>query len=417
MARMSETLRQVTEIVAVRGEGVYLYGEDGARYLDFSAGIAVASTGHCHPHVVEATQRQIATIIHAQTSIVVSKTLLRLCDELGRVLPDGFDRIFFGCSGSEANEGAIRLAKQATGRPNIVAFQGGFHGRSVGAASVTSSGTSARAGTGPLMPGVNFAPFPNPRRYGWPQAECTAFALKELDLLLEQLSNPDETAAFIVEPVQGEAGYIPGNRDFFQGLRERADQHGILLIFDEVQCGWGRTGQFWACEHFGVRPDILTMAKGMGSGFPISAVAAPHELMQRARPGSQGGTYVGNPVTCAAALATLEVIERENLVQNATDRGQELIEALRFGARDHRSIADVRGLGLMIGVEFCDPTGAPDGLAAARVQHEALSRGLLLVTCGPSRSVMRFAPPLVLTSDHVKEGVKVWAEALVAAGL
>jgi len=305
MPELSSQLKQATGVLAARGEGVHLFDEDGRRYLDFTAGIGVTSTGHCHPKVVEAAQRQVATLIHGQYTTVMHRPLLDLVDRLGEVLPTGLDRVFFATSGSEAVEAALRLSRQATARPNVVVFHGGFHGRTMAAASMTTSGTKFRSGFGPIMGGVVVAPFPNATHYGWSEQEATDFALRELDYLLQTVSPPNETAAFFIEPVLGEGGYVPANTRFLDGLRERADRHGILLVLDEVQTGWGRTGKFWGGDHFGVRPDVLVTAKGLASGFPLSGIAAPAEIMDKAWPGSQGGTYGANAVACVAAIATL----------------------------------------------------------------------------------------------------------------
>jgi 4-aminobutyrate aminotransferase len=413
MARLSPVLKQATPVRAVRGEGVYLYDADDRRYLDFTAGIGVVSTGHCHPRVVEAAQRQVATLIHGQYTTVMHEPLLALTERLGDVLPEGLDSVFYMNSGSEAVEAAVRLARHATGKPGIVTFSGGFHGRSMGAAALTTSGVKIRAGLGPLMPGVSVAPFPYAFRYGWSVPQAVDFALRELDYLLVTAAPAADTAAFIVEPVLGEGGYVPTPPEFLAGLRERADRHGILLITDEVQTGVGRTGRFWGHQHApGVTPDILITAKGIASGFPISAIAAPTELMAKAWPGSQGGTYGGNAVACAAALATLEVVREENLVDNAAEQGSRLLEGLRKVAADHPVIADVRGLGLMVGNEFCTPDGAPDAATAARAHAAAAERGLLLLTCGAHGNVVRMIPPLVVNSAQIEEGLALWSDAL-----
>ena len=414
MAELSETLKQATGVIAARGEGVFLYDEDDRQYLDFTAGIGVTSTGHCHPRVVEAAQRQVGTLIHAQYTTVMHRPLLTLVDRLGEVLPAGLDRMFFANSGSEAVEASLRLVRQATGRPNVIVFHGGFHGRTVAAASMTTSGTKFRAGFSPIMSGVQISPFPDPTHFGWTEEESTDFALRQLDYVLQTVSSPADTAAFLVEPVLGEGGYVPGNERFFAGLRERADRHGILLVVDEVQTGWGRTGRFWGGDHFGVRPDVLITAKGLASGFPLSAIAASAELMAKAWPGSQGGTYGANAVACAAALATLDVIQDEKLVENSAERGDQLKSALAGVAAKHSQITDVRGLGLMIGNEFRDADGNPDGTTAARAQQEAAKRGLLLLTCGAWGQVVRFIPALVVQPEHVDEAASIWAECVAA---
>ena len=413
-AQLSPILKQATGVVAARGEGVLLYDEDDRRYLDFTAGIGVTSTGHCHPRVVEAAQRQVGMLIHGQYTTVMHRPLLTLVDRMGDVLPPGLDRMFFANSGSEAVEAALRLSRQATGRPNVIVFHGGFHGRTVAAASLTTSGTKFRSGFSPLMAGVHIAPFPDPTHFGWPVEQATDFALAQLDYILQTLTSPADTAAFLVEPVLGEGGYVPANERFFAGLRERADQHGILLVVDEVQTGFGRTGKFWGGEHFNAEPDILITAKGLASGFPLSGIAASSELMAKAWPGSQGGTYGANAVACAAALATLDVIRDEGLVDNSAQRGAQLKEALQLVADKHDRITDVRGLGLMIGNEFRDADGRPDPVTAAAAQQEAARRGLLLLTCGAWGQVVRFIPALVVTDDQVDEAAGIWADAVGA---
>jgi 4-aminobutyrate aminotransferase len=414
MAQLSPILKQATPVLAVRGEGVHLYDEAGRRHLDFTAGIGVTSTGHCHPRVVAAAQEQVATLIHGQYTTVMHRPLLRLTERLGEVLPEGLDSLFYLNSGSEAVEAAIRLARHATGRQNIVVFHGSFHGRTMGAASLTTAGTKFRAGIGPLMPGAAVAPFPQAYRYGWSEEEATRFALRELDYVLATVSPSQDTAAFIVEPVLGEGGYVPAPPGFLEGLRERADRHGSLLIVDEVQTGFGRTGRFWGHDHFGVRPDVLITAKGLASGFPLSAIAAPAELMNRAWPGSQGGTYGGNAVACAAALATLDVIQDEGLVANAAEMGVRLLDGLRKVASAHPVIGDVRGLGLMVGSEF-GTADEPDPDAAQRAQQEAGKRGLLLLTCGAHGNVVRMIPPLVVDATQIDEAIQIWSESVAAA--
>ncbi|KQY37712.1 4-aminobutyrate aminotransferase [Nocardia sp. Root136] len=410
MTELSPVLKQATPVHVDHGAGCYLYDTDGRRYLDFTAGIGVTSTGHCHPTVVAAAQAQVAKLIHGQYTTVLHRPLLELTERLGTVLPEGLDTLFFANSGSEAVEAALRLVRQATGRPNVIVFHGGFHGRTVAAATMTTSGTRFSAGFSPLMSGVHVAPFPTAFRYGWSEGEATDFALRELDYLLATLTSPVETAAFIVEPVLGEGGYIPGNTRFFQGLRERADRHGILLVFDEIQTGFGRTGKFFGHQHFDVRPDVITIAKGLASGFPLSGIAASRELMAKAWPGSQGGTYGGNAVACAAAVATLEVIQTEGLVDNAAMRGTQLLAGVRGIAT--KAIGDVRGLGLLVGAEFTTATGEPDTATATAAQKSAVDKGLLLLTCGAHMNVVRMIPPLIVTDSQVEDALAIWSEVL-----
>ncbi|MPZ95421.1 MAG: aminotransferase class III-fold pyridoxal phosphate-dependent enzyme [Propionibacteriales bacterium] len=415
MAALSPRLLQATPVLAERGEGVYLFDQDDRRYLDFTAGIGVTSTGHCHPAVVAAVQAQVARLIHGQYTTVLSRPLRELSERLGSVLPDGLDSLFFVNSGSEAVEAAMRLVRHATGRPNIVVFHGSFHGRTYGAAALTTAGTKFRAGIGPLPSGVVVSPFPSAYRYGWDVDTATDFALAELDYVLATTSPAADTAAFFVEPVLGEGGYVPASTRFLAGLRERADRHGILLVVDEVQTGFGRTGKFWGHDHFDGRPDVLVTAKGLASGFPLSALAASEELMTKAWPGSQGGTYGGNPVACAAALATLDVIEKEQLVDRAARMGALLETGLVKIGDSEPLIGDVRGLGLMLASEFTDGDGRPDTDTANRAQQAAHERGLLLLTCGAHGNVVRMIPALVVDETQIEEALSIWHEAVRAA--
>ncbi|WP_370934379.1 aspartate aminotransferase family protein [Amycolatopsis sp. cg13] len=410
MAQLSPLLKQATPVVVDHGEGVYLYDVDGKRHLDFTAGIGVTSTGHCHPRVVEAAREQIGKLVHGQYTTVMHKPLLELTRKLGDVLPSGLDSLFYANSGSEAVEAALRLARQATKRPNVIVFQGGFHGRTVAAATMTTSGTRFSAGISPLMSGVHVAPFPYAYHYGWDEETATKFALRELDYLFQTVSAPNETAAFFIEPVLGEGGYVPANTAFMAGLRERADRHGILLVLDEVQAGFGRTGKFWGHDHFDVHPDVVLIAKGLASGFPLSGIAASEELMAKAYPGSQGGTYGGNAVSCAAAIATLDVIQDEGLVENAAERGRQLLEGARVIADKTQAIGDVRGLGLLVGTEFTTADGEPDTATAQAVQQAAAKSGLLLLTCGAYSNVVRMVPPLVVNAEQVDDALRIWGE-------
>lgn len=414
MTTLSPILKQATPVVVDHALGSWIHGTDGNDYLDFTTGIGVTSTGHCHPRVVEAAREQVGKIIHAQYTTVMHKPLLELTEMLGDVLPAGLDSVFYANSGSEAVEAAIRLARMATGRPNIIVFQGGFHGRTVAAASLTTAGTRFSAGFSPLMSGVHMAPFPYAFRYGWDEATAVEFALKELDYLFHTRTSPNDTAAFLIEPVLGDGGYLPTPPAFMEGLRERADRHGIQLIFDEVQAGVGRTGKFWGHQHSTATPDILITAKGIASGFPISAIAAPTATMSKAWPGSQGGTYGGNAVSAAAAVATLHVVEDEGLVENARVRGDELQAGLKELQSRFPGIGNVRGLGLMQGIEFMAPDGTPDASTAAAVQQATTREGLLTLTCGPSGNVVRLIPALVVTPEEVSLGLERF-EAAVAA--
>jgi len=415
MTTLSPLLKQATPVVVERALGSWIYGTDGATYLDFTSGIGVTSTGHCHPRVVAAAREQTGRIIHAQYTTVMHKPLMELTEKLGDVLPTALDSVFYATSGSEAVEASIRLARMATGRPNIIAFHGGFHGRTVAAASLTTAGTKFRSGFSPLMGGVHIAPFPYAFRYGWDVDTAVDFALKELDYLLQTISSPADTAGFIIEPVLGDGGYLPTPPRFLEGLRERADRHGIVLILDEVQAGFGRTGKFWGHQFSSITPDILITAKGLASGFPISAIAASSSLMNRGWAGSQGGTYGGNAVAAAAAVATLAVVQEENLVENARVRGNQLRAGLDSLALDNPLIGNVRGLGLMQGIEFVTDGGEPNGALAGAVQQAAIAENLLLLTCGSAGHVVRVIPALNVSATEIETGLERLTGALRAA--
>lgn len=414
MTSLSPILKQATPVVVDHALGSWIYGTDGNEYLDFTTGIGVTSTGHCHPKIVAAAREQVGKIIHAQYTTVMHKPLLELTEKLGEVLPTGLNSVFYANSGSEAVEAAIRLARMATGRPNIVVFQGGFHGRTVAAASLTTAGTKFSAGYAPLMAGVHMSAFPYAYRYGWDEATAVEFALQELDYLLKTRTAPNDTAAFLIEPALGDGGYLPTPPAFMEGLRERADRHGIKLIFDEVQAGVGRTGKFWGHQHSTATPDIIITAKGIASGFPISAIAASTETMSKAWPGSQGGTYGGNAVAAAAGVATLGVVEEEGLVENSRVRGDQLQAGLKAIQSRFPVIGNVRGLGLMQGIEFTAEDGSPDAATAAAVQQATTEQKLLTLTCGPEGNVVRLIPALVVTEDEIEAGLSRF-EAAVGA--
>ncbi len=407
-----------TPIIAERAQGAYIYDQDGNRYLDFTCGIGVTNTGHCHPRVVQAIQEQAAKLLHGQVNIVYHRPLLELVSELRTIVPEGLDCFFFSNSGAEAVEGAVKLARHATGRPNIIVFQGSFHGRTAMTMALTTSKIIYRLHYQPLPAGVFVAPYPYAYRYHWSPEETEAFCLRELEFLLKTQTAPSETAAMLVEPVQGEGGYVVPPPGFLKGVRRICDEHGILLIADEVQSGFGRTGRWFAVEHFGVVPDIMVMAKGLASGLPLSGIAARRELMERWIPGSHGGTYGGNAVACAAAVATVRVIREEGLLENATRMGALLVQGLRALQQEFPLIGDVRGLGLMVAAEFTAPDGSPATDLAKRVVKGCLQRGLLLLTCGPWDNTVRWIPPLIVTAGQIEEALAIFHDAVaeVSAG-
>lgn len=401
-----------TSVVAERGEGCYVYHTDGTRYLDFSSGIAVTNTGHCHPRVVAAVQDQAAKLLHGQANIVFHPPLLELVQELSRIVPEGLNSFFFSNSGAEAVEGAVKLAKHATGRPNVIVFQGGFHGRTSMTMGLTTSNTIYRAGYQPLPSGVFVAPFPYAYRYGWDPEATVQFCLSELELVLRTQTAPRETAAMLVEPVLGEGGYVVPPRGFLRGLRRICDEHDILLIVDEIQSGFGRTGRWFAIDHFGVRPDILTMAKGLASGLPLSGIAASPQLMKKWVPGSHGGTYGANALACAAATQTIRVLREEGLLENADAMGTRLVRGLKKIGRHHPIIGDVRGLGLMIACEFTRPDGSPATGVAKDVREMCLEKNLILLTCGPWGNTIRWIPPLVVNKEQIDCALQIFEEAV-----
>lgn len=416
MSHLAPVWFQVTDLRVASGQGCRITTVDGDEYLDFTAGIAVVSTGHCHPKVVAAIQEQAGRFIHAQVNCYRHDLLEPLAERLAEITPAGIDTFFYANSGAEATEGAVKLAKQATGRPNVIVFQGSFHGRTHLAMAMTTSKTGYRAGHTPLPAGVYPAPFPT--WIGTDRTEDQAIdeALDGLRLVLAGHTAPSETAAMIIEPVLGEGGYLPAPHRFLQGISEICHEHGILFIADEVQAGFGRTGKMFTVEHAGLAPDILVMAKGIASGFPFAAIGAASELMARWPTGSHGGTYGGNPMGCAAALATIDVLSEPGFLEGVNARGEQLRAGLRDLAADHPVIADVRGPGLMVAAEFRDPsTGVPDpARTAAVIAHCRQHAKLLLMNAGTWGNVIRFMPPLVVTEAEMDEAVAAVRAAVAA---
>lgn len=399
------------------GKGVWLWDVDGNRFLDFMAGIAVNSTGHSHPEVVKAVQEQAEKFLHISSDFYHVK-MIEMAEKLDEIAPMQEKAVtFLTNSGTEAVETAIKLARFHTGRSNFIGFTGGFHGRTMGAVTFTASKSSYHKGFYPLMNGVTHAPFPNPYR---PILECKpgedygeAVVRYIEDQIFRQIVPAEEVAGILLEPIQGEGGYIVPPPGFFPALRKLCDKYGILLIADEVQSGMGRTGKWWAIEHFDTEPDILTSAKGIASGVPLGACIARKSIMTWER-GAHGNTYGGNPLSCAAGVKTIELIQREYL-QNAAELGQYAIEALQEIAMRHPSIGDVRGIGLMIGVEFVKNRETKEYAPELRdaVVHRGFERGLLLLGC--SKSVIRIAPPLCISKAEIDEGLEIFEEAVALA--
>ena len=401
---------------AERVEGVTIYGRDGRRYLDFLSGFGACNVGHNHPRVVAAAREQMERMVHAPVGVLATEPLLRLAWELGQITPGGADMFFFGNSGAEAVEGAIKLARYVTGRPGIIGFLGSFHGRTMGVASLTTSKVTYRAGHGPFVPDVHFARFPYPYRSSAADPEaCAQEALADIERLFEHVIAPQDVAAILLEPIQGEGGYVIPPRSWLVALRGICDEHGILLIFDEVQTGFGRTGEWFAAQALGVDPDIVCLAKGIANGFPLGATAAPRELMGQWGATSHGTTYGGNPIACAASLATLEVIREQNLMENARVQGAHMLEALEELQAETHIIGDVRGIGLMVAAEVVKPgTKEPNTEAVRRIKERALEGGLLFYPCGHWSQTIRLIPPLTITRAQVNEGLDILREAVLA---
>ena len=401
----------------VKAEGCYYYGVDGKKYLDFTSGIAVENVGHRHPKVVQAIKDSADHLIHGPSGVIIYESILKLAYELQQIMPPKLDNFFFANSGTEAIEGAIKLAKHVTKRPYVISFTGCFHGRSIGALSVTTSKSKYRKF---LQPSWLTYQLPYAHPDDLPEgAVPEIFFPEKLERDVEKLFNhqvtPEEVSCMILEPVMGEGGYIIPPREWLAKLREICDSHGILLIFDEVQTGFGRTGNWFAAQTFGVTPDIMAIAKGIAAGLPLSATVASKELMEQWPLGSHGTTFGGNPIACSAALASLEVLKEEHLLENATNMGTYALEQLELLKTKHNLIKHVRGVGLMIGIELQVPeTGKPNGKAVMDVLDGCLERGVLFYLCGNSGEVIRMIPPLTVSKEQIDTGIAVLDLALSA---
>ena len=407
---------RVYPLVVKRASGMTVEDVDGNLFLDFMAGIAVASTGHSHPRVVQAIEDQARKFLHICGSDYYYEPMVALAEKLGRLAPgSGAKKVFFTNSGTETIEAAIKLARYHTKRQHIIAFHGAFHGRTLGSLSLTASRASHRAHFGPLIPGVHHVPYPFYRRSPGNQTPESGAreSIQAIETLFRHEVPPDEVAAVFVEPIQGEGGYIVPPAEYLPMLQDLCRKHGILLVVDEIQSGFGRTGKMFASEHWGLEPDIVCAAKGIASGMPLGAMIARAEISTWP-PSSHGSTFGGNPVACAAALATLDLLE-EGLVENAAKMGALLKERLTALRSRHKTMADVRGLGLMVGVEFCRPDDghAPDRQLRERVMQKCFEKGLLLLGCG--ESTLRFCPPLIVSAEEVETAVRLFDEAIPEA--
>ncbi len=400
----------------VKAEGCYYYGADGRTYLDFTSGIAVENVGHRHPKVVQAIKDGADHLIHGPSGVIIYESILKLAYELQQIMPGKLDNFFFANSGTEAIEGGIKLAKYVTKRPYVVSFTGCFHGRSMGALSVSTSKSKYRKHMQPSWLTYQL-PYAHPDDL--PEgADPTVFFPEKLERDIEKLFNhqvtPEEVACIILEPVLGEGGYIIPPKEWLAKIREICDRHGILLIFDEVQTGFGRTGNWFAAQTFGVTPDIMAVAKGIAAGLPLSATVASKELMDQWPLGTHGTTFGGNPLACSAALASIEVLKEERLLENAQKLGAYALGELDKLKQKHPAIREIRGVGLMIGIELMDPkTKRPDGKAVMEVLDDCLKQGVLFYLCGNSGEVIRMIPPLTVTQEQIDEGIKVLDQALM----
>lgn len=400
-----------TKIHAESADGIWITDTDGNRWADFACGTAVTNLGHRHPAVVEAAKAQMDKLIHSGM-IVHFESLVNAAERLREVTPDGIEKFGYANSGAEAVEGAVKMAKYTTKRQGVVIFRGGFHGRTMGSVAYTTSKAKYRDGYHPVLGSVFVAPFPHPYRWGVDVETATDMSLHELRMLFKHVVSPGNIAAFLVEPVQGEGGYYPAPPRFLEELRALANEHGILLIYDEVQTGFGRTAEWFATDHFDAKPDIMAFGKGIANGFPLSAYGASREIIDAWPAGSHGTTYGGNPVSTAASVAVIDTMG--DLLPQARELSAHAFERFTEMAGRHQTIGNIRGLGLMIGVEFVEDreSRTPDAKAFQHVASHAFDNELIIIECGPDGNILRFIPPLITTMEELD-----WAIDLVDEGL
>lgn len=399
------------------GKGAYLFGIDGKKYLDFSCGIAVTSLGHCHPKVTKSVEKQIKNLVHICIGVAYYEKYIELAEKLKEITPKELEMSFFCQDGTGAVEAALKLAKYVSKKQGIICFTGSFHGRTYASMSVTTSKEKFWHGYEPLMPNVYTAPYPYCYRCktenGLSQSpdKCVCDCLNKTEELINCIGSQN-IAAMIIEPIQGEGGYIVPPHGYLKKLKCMCERNDIYLIFDEIQSGMGRTGKMFAFEHFNIVPDIMCLAKGIANGFPLGAVIAKKEIMEKWNPSAHGTTFGGNPVSCAASLAAIETIENEKLLKNAQNLGKYLIKKLKVLQKKHKFIGDVRGLGLMIGVEFIKENGDPDSEIVKKILKNCLDTGLLLISCGSHDQVIRFIPPLNVTKKQIDIALSIFKKAL-----
>lgn len=411
---LSPVLTQSTDVVAASGSGPFLFGTDGRRYIDWVQGIAVNALGHCHPAVVRAVTDQVSRIMTASFNLVGYEQTGELARRIAELAPGDLGCTFFTNGGAEATDAALKLARTATGRPGIIAFKGSFHGRTMGATSVTGSSASYRSSYGPLVGGVYFSSFPSTDQCpaGLSAEERAEHSLRELRNTLEYLVEPESVAAMILEPIQGEGGYVVPHPTFLQGVREICTEHGVLLILDEIQTGYGRTGRMFSSEHFGIVPDIMTLGKAIAGGLPMSAVVSTPEIMARWKTGTHGSTFGGNPVCAAAGLAVLDTFASEDVITGSQERGVYMRNRLQAIADASGIVQEVRGLGMMLAVKLVHPDGSPGGDLVSRVRALCCERGLLVLSCGTHHECIRLLAPLTVPREVIDEGLAILEGAL-----
>jgi 4-aminobutyrate aminotransferase len=415
MKHMPHFLGPVAPITVDHAEGSWVYDTDGGKWLDFVVGIAVVNTGHCHPKVVKAVQEQAAKLPHAQMNIYRHGPMLQLAEKLTGIMPEGMDEVMFANSGAEAVENAVKLAKQATRRPGIIAFQGAFHGRTHLTMALTDSAVHYRGHHEPLVGSIYHARYCYPFRT--PVSEDpTAYAIEDVRRVLRAEIYGDDVAAIIVEPIQGEGGFIVPTKEFMEELRAIADEIGACLIIDEIQAGFGRTGKWLCQEHYGVKADIVTVAKGIASGYPLGAIVAGHELWDKTLPGSMGGTYGGNAVACAAGVATMEAMEEDGMLANATKQGEKLLAFWKSQQALYPAIGEARGKGLMLAIECVQPgTKEPNAAVAKAFIAECQKHKVILMGACSQGNGVRFLPPLNISDADMDYAIGVFAEAAKVA--
>jgi 4-aminobutyrate aminotransferase len=415
LARHHDTVAPVlvfdTDIVADRAEGLWIYDADGNRWADFACGTAVTNLGHNHPAVVASAHEQLDRFMHSGM-IFRYEAVIEAAERLAVITPPGIEKFGFANSGAEAVEAAVKLARYTTGRQGVIAFRGAFHGRTMGSVAYTTSNAKYRDGYHPILGSVFVTPFPHPYRWGKNQEAATDYAIDELLMLFRHEVRPHNIAAFLVEPVQGEGGYYPAPVRFMETLRELADEHGIMLVFDEVQTGFGRTAAWFGADHFPVDPDIIAMGKGIANGLPLSAYGAAAEVIDGWPVGAHGTTFGGNPVACAAAAAVMATMG--DLLPGAKQLADRAFERFTKAQSTYESIGDVRGLGLMIGVELVKDrdTRQPDPAAMRHISAHGLANELVVIPCGPDANIIRFIPPLVATEADVDRAIDTIEDAL-----